>query len=169
MDTVPPLVPTLADVTGQCSATVTVATTTDACSGTITGTTSDPLTYTTQGTFVVHWTFDDGHGNTSTANQNVIVKDTVPPLVPTLADVTGQCSATVTVATTTDACSGTITGTTSDPLTYTTQGTFVVHWTFDDGHGNTSTANQNVIVKDTVPDNYPHIREHDTKSKHKCQ
>src|SRR2546425_4111415 len=34
------------------------------CAGTVTGTTTDPLTYNTQGTHVIHWTFDDGHGNT---------------------------------------------------------------------------------------------------------
>ena len=41
------------------------------------------------------------------------------PVVPVLADVTGECSATATTATTTDNCSGTITGTTTDDLTYT--------------------------------------------------
>src|SRR5436305_3015672 len=114
---------------------------------------SSPDLYSTQGTFVVHWSFDDGHGNVSTANQNVIVKDVTKPVAPTLADATGECSVTVTAPTTTDNCVGTVTGTTTDPLTYNTQGTFVVHWSFDDGHGNVSTANQNVIVKDvTKPD-----------------
>jgi len=45
------------------------------------GTTADPLTYTAQGNYVIHWSFDDGHGNVSTANQNVIVKDDVAPVV----------------------------------------------------------------------------------------
>ena len=148
-DTQAPVVPVLADVTGECGATVTAPTTTDACSGTITGTTTDPLSYSAQGTYLVHWTFNDGNGNTSTATQNVIVKDTQAPVVPVLADVTGECGATVTAPTTTDACSGTITGTTTDPLSYSVQGTYLVHWTFNDGNGNTSTATQNVIVKDT--------------------
>ena len=148
-DTQAPVVPVLADVTGECGATVTAPTTTDACSGTITGTTTDPLSYSAQGTYLVHWTFNDGNGNTSTATQNVIVKDTQAPVVPVLADVTGECGATVTAPTTTDACSGTITGTTTDPLSYSAQGTYLVHWTFNDGNGNTSTATQNVIVKDT--------------------
>src|SRR4029079_3506353 len=143
-----PVVPVLADATGECTVTVSAPTTTDNCSGTGTGTTTDPLTYSTQGNFVVHWTFNDGHGNTSTANQNVIVKDVSAPAVPVLAAATGECTVTVSAPTTTDNCSGTVTGTTTDPLTYSTQGNFVVHWTFDDGHGNTSTANQNVIVKD---------------------
>src|ERR1051325_3427610 len=119
-----------------------VTTTTDNCAGTVTGTTSDPLSYTTQGTFTIHWTFNDGHGNSSTANQTVIVHDVTPPVKPTIADATGECSVTVSAPTTTDNCAGTVTGTTSDPLSYTTQGTFTVHWSFDDGNGNSTTANQ---------------------------
>ena len=41
----------------------TAPTATDACAGTITGTTSDPLTYSTQGTFTITWVFNDGNGN----------------------------------------------------------------------------------------------------------
>jgi hypothetical protein len=37
--------------------------------------------YTTQGTFAVHWTFDDRNGNSSTATQTVVVKNTVPPIL----------------------------------------------------------------------------------------
>ena len=151
-DITAPAVPTLADVTGECSATATTATTTDNCSGTITGTTPDDLSYTTQGTHVIHWSFDDGNGNISTTTQNVVIADITAPVVPTLADVTGECSATATTATTTDNCSGTITGTTADDLTYSTQGTHVIHWSFDDGNGNISTTTQNVVIADiTAP------------------
>ena len=149
-DTTNPITPMLANVTGQCSATATVPTTTDNCAGTISGTTNDPLTYTTQGTHVIHWNFNDGNGNSITVNQNVIVDDTTNPVTPILANVTGQCSATATVPTTTDNCAGTISGTTNDPLTYTTQGTHIIHWTFSDGNGNSITVNQNVIVDDTT-------------------
>ena len=89
---------TLADATGECSASITLApTATDNCSGTITGTTSDALTRTTQGTSVVTWTFDDGHGNTSTQTQNIVVSDVTAPVADaaTLADATGECSATI--------------------------------------------------------------------------
>ena len=72
-----------------------------------------------------------------------------------MADVTGQCTATAVAPTTTDACVGTITGTTSDPLTYNTQGTFVIHWTFNDGNGNSIIVNQNVNV--TVPESGPPV------------
>ncbi len=79
----------------------------------------------------------------------LVINDITPPVVPVLANVTGECSATATAPTTTDNCSGTITGTTTDPLTY-TSGTHVIHWSFDDGHGNISTANQNVIIQDVT-------------------
>ncbi|MBA0885603.1 HYR-like domain-containing protein, partial [Flavobacterium undicola] len=151
-DTTAPVAPVLADVTGECSATATAPTTTDNCKETaITGTTNDPLTYNTQGTHIITWTFDDGNGNTTTATQKVIVKDVTAPVAPVLADVTGECSATATTPTTTDNCKETaITGTTNDPLTYNTQGTHIITWTFDDGNGNTTTATQKVIVKDVT-------------------
>ncbi|MBX9807489.1 MAG: hypothetical protein K2X95_06790, partial [Flavobacteriaceae bacterium] len=151
-DTVAPVTPTLANVNvGQCSGTPPTPTTTDACAGTITGTTPTIFPITSQGTTVVTWTFNDGNGNSTTANQNVIVDDTVAPVTPTLANVNvGQCSGTPPTPTTTDACAGTITGTTATVFPITTQGTTVVTWTFNDGNGNSTTANQNVIVDDTV-------------------
>ena len=149
-DTVSPLMPTLADVIGECSATAIAPTTTDNCAGTITGTTTDPLVYTTQGTYVINWTFDDGNGNLILVPQNVIVDDVTDPAVPTLADVTGECTATAVASTTTDNCAGTITGTTTDPLTYTGEGTYVINWTFDDGNGNSIVVPQNVIIDDVT-------------------
>ncbi|MEJ8757208.1 gliding motility-associated C-terminal domain-containing protein [Pontibacter sp. H259] len=220
------------DVITECSATISRApSAVDACAGTVIGTTTDPLTYTTQGTHVITWKFDDGNGNVTTATQNVIIKDTTPPTitapatvtvntdagkntasgvalgnpttadncelgtttnnapstfplgnttvtwtatdkvgntttatqivtvkdnqapVPTiasLADVTEQCAATVTAPTATDNADGTITATTSDPLTYTSQGSYTIDWTYTDAAGNTTTQQQKVIVKDTV-------------------
>ena len=73
---------TLADVTGECSATVsTMPTATDNCSGSITGTTTDALTYNTQGTHTITWTYDDGNGNSSTQTQNVVIMDVTAPVV----------------------------------------------------------------------------------------
>jgi hypothetical protein len=150
-DVTPPATPVLATITGECGAIVPVPSTTDNCTGTVNGTTTDPLSYSTQGTFQINWTFDDGNGNTTTATQTVIIDDVTPPATPVLATITGECGATVPVPSTTDNCTGTINGTTSDPLTYTTQGTFTVNWTFDDGNGNTTTATQTVIVEDVTP------------------
>eukprot|EP01136_Pigoraptor_vietnamica_P041936 Opistho-1_new@15509 len=138
----------LPDVNGQCSVTLTPPTVTDNCSGLITATTSTMFPITTQGTTVVTWTFDYGRGFTKTATQNVIIKDDTKPVAPILADIIGQCSATVTAPTATDNCSGTVTGTTTDPLSYTAQGTYVITWKFTDAAGNFTTATQNVIIKD---------------------
>lgn len=75
-----PTVGILPNVTGSCSATVsTVPTANDACAGLITGTTASPLTYNTQGTYTVVWSYNDGNGNISTQTQTVIVQDLTPP------------------------------------------------------------------------------------------
>ncbi len=147
-DVTAPVPPTIATASNQCSVTVTAPTATDNVVGSVTGTTSHPLTYTTQGTYTITWTFNDGNGNTSTASQTVVVKDTIPPVKPTLANVTGSCGASVTLTkpTTTDNCAGTVTGTTTTVFPITTAGTTVVTWTFNDGNGNSSTANQTVVV-----------------------
>jgi surface protein len=149
-DVTAPITPTLADLSGECSVTATAPTTTDAIAGNITATTSDPLEYTQQGTYTITWTFDDGNGNSTTAQQTVIVEDVTAPVTPTLTDLTGECSVTATASTTTDACAGTITGTTSDPTEYTEQGTYTITWTFDDSNGNSTTADQTVIVEDVT-------------------
>ena len=103
VDNLPPVTPTLSDINvGECSGTPTAPTTTDNCAATITGTTTTVFPITTQGTTVVTWTFDDGNGNSTTADQNVIVDDVTDPVTPALADVTGECDATATAPTTTD-------------------------------------------------------------------
>src|SRR5206468_5300301 len=97
----------------------------------------------------------DGSGNESTQTQHIVVADHTAPVpnAASLADATGECSATIASApTATDNCSGTITGTTSDSLTRTTQGTSVVTWHFNDGNGNESTQTQHIVVADhTAP------------------
>ncbi|MEW4925758.1 CARDB domain-containing protein [Algibacter sp. 2305UL17-15] len=71
--------PVLEDVVEECTATVTAPTTSLFCADQITGTTTDPLTYTEQGTYEITWTFDDGEGNVVESIQTVIVDDTTPP------------------------------------------------------------------------------------------
>lgn len=147
----------LPTITGQCSADITAPTATSSCTGLVTGTTSTVFPITTQGTTIVTWTYDDGNGNTSTQNQTVIVDDTIAPVadVTTLANATGQTTVTVTAPTATDVCVGTILGTTPSPLTYSTQGTFNIVWTYNDGNGNTATQNQTVFVADTITPTAP--------------
>lgn len=80
---------------------------------------------------------------------HVIVGDITPPVpnVSSLPNITGDCHTVIsTIPTATDNCTGTITATTTDPLSYSVPGTYVIHWTYDDGNGNISAQNQNVIV-----------------------
>jgi hypothetical protein len=93
-------------------------------------------------------TATDSDGHTTNCTFTVTVTDTTAPVVPSLPTVTGSCSTpvTLTAPTTTDNCGGTVTGTTTTLFPITTPGTTVVTWTFDDGNGNTSNANQTVIV-----------------------
>jgi hypothetical protein len=195
-----PTVTTLPTITGQCYATVltlkkgeheedhdgedddhegielehytlVAPTAMDNCTGLAKGTTTDPLTYYNQGTYIIHWKYVDARGNVTIQEQTVIVKDTYAPVPKqsTLPTITGQCS--VIIKTTNDKdhdgddneggdddhgntpwakdnCSGWIKGTTTDPLTYTVQGTYTITWSFNDGHSNISTQTQTVIVKD---------------------
>ncbi|MDH6254045.1 gliding motility-associated-like protein [Chryseobacterium sp. H1D6B] len=80
---------------------------------------------------------------------NVLVGDTIAPVpnITVLPDITGDCHTTITAfPIATDNCAGIITATTTDPLSYSTGGTYVIHWIYNDGNGNTFTQNQNVIV-----------------------
>jgi uncharacterized repeat protein (TIGR03803 family) len=149
-ESIPALNPIVEDVNAECSVTLTAPVVNDPRFGDITGTTTDPLTYSEQGTYQVNWSFTDGNGNTVTVAQNVVVDDVTAPAIPTLANATGECSVVVVAPTTTDNCAGTITGTTTDPLTYSLQGTYQITWTFDDGNGNQTTTVQNVVVDDVT-------------------
>ncbi|RYJ42994.1 Adhesin AidA-related protein [Flavobacterium beibuense] len=153
-------VATLPTVTVECNVPagmITAPTATDNCVGTLTGTTTDPLIYTTQGTYTITWTYNDGNGNSSTQTQTVIVDDITAPVadLATIPTVTVECSVPagmITAPTATDNCVGTVTATTTDPLTYTAQGTYTITWTYNDGNGNSSTQTQTVIVDDiTAP------------------
>ena len=147
----------LPTITGECSATTTAPTATSSCTGTAIGTTSTVFPITTQGTTIVTWTYNDGNGNISNQTQTIQLDDTIAPIADatTLADATGQSTLTVTAPTATDACAGTITGTTVSPLTYSTQGTFAIVWTYNDGNGNTVTQNQTVVIADTIAPTAP--------------
>ncbi|NVO04414.1 MAG: hypothetical protein HXX09_17095, partial [Bacteroidetes bacterium] len=140
-------------ITGECSASIlTPPTVIDNCAGIVSGTTTDSISFSTQGTHIVNWTFDDGNGNTSTDVQLIVIDDITSPVadISTLPTVTGQCSATAVTPTATDNCIGSITATTTDPLTYTNPGTYTINWTYDDGNGNTTLQIQTVSVADTI-------------------
>jgi len=102
-------------------------------------------------------------GNLATATFTVTVEDQTPP-VPSIADLPvlkEECSLTVTTKpTATDNCGSTLEVTTTDPLEYTSQGTYTITWTYTDAAGNSSNQTQTVEIKDvtdptfaTFPDN----------------
>ncbi|MCT4559892.1 MAG: HYR domain-containing protein, partial [Crocinitomicaceae bacterium] len=150
-----PTVASLPNATGECSVSnVAAPTATDACTGgTITGTTSDPTSYSAQGTYTITWTYTGTNGATSTQTQTVVVDDISAP-VPnqaSLAAITASCEVTsLTAPTATDNCSGSVTGTHNVSLPITTQGTTVVTWTYTDAEGNSATQTQNVVINDNT-------------------
>lgn len=80
---------------------------------------------------------------------NVLVGDTSAPVANliNLSDITGDCHTVISnIPTATDHCAGLITATTTDPLSYSIPGNYIIHWMYNDGNGNISTQNQNVVV-----------------------
>ena len=154
-DTTPPVITLLGDnpLTNEChSAFVDPgAAATDNCT-TPTLTTNSTVNPDAVGSYAITYVATDGSGNSATNTRAVYVADTTPPVpdIASLPDVTGQCSATITAPTAYDACDGPITATTGDPLTYTSQGTFTVHWAYTDSHGNSTNQTQTVRVQDTL-------------------
>ncbi len=141
----------LDDIEAECEVTSLTPPTATDCIGSITGTHDATLPITTQGTTVVTWTYDDGHGNTSTQTQNVVIEDVTAPVadVTTLSDVTAECEVTeLTAPTATDNCEGTITGTHNATLPITNSTT--ITWTYTDGSGNSATQTQNVVIDDVT-------------------
>ncbi len=136
----------LSAVSGQCSAIVTAPT---ADNGAVTATTSDPTSYSAQGTYTVNWTYTNANG-TATQTQTVVVDDTTDPVLPIVDDLTGTCSVTPIAPSTTDNCAGIITATTTSSFPITAIGTTVVTWIFADGNGNSISVNQNIVVTDNI-------------------
>ena len=153
-----PVVQSLAPVSVSCNATITdlaVPTAISECYGTITGEligTDLPITFPG---IQITWYFDDLHGGVVTQNQQVIVTDVTAPVPAqaSLPDINLSCVANINdvpVPTAIDICSGMIEGNTATIFPITNQGTTLVTWTYNDGHGNTATQTQNVNLTDTT-------------------
>ena len=73
------------------------------------------------------------------------------PTQKTLPEVTGQGSVTVSeTPTAQDICGTVLEGTTNDPLSYDSVGTYKITWKYEDSQGNTTTQKQTVVVEEEV-------------------
>ncbi len=152
-----PIVETLPVLTGACSVTVSaIPTALDNCAGIRNAQTTDPLSYTQQGTYTITWTYNDGNGNSSSQTQTVIVQDTEKPLITapfaySVVNDAGVCGATLLSIGTPlvqDNC-GIASVTNNHPATFYPIGTTEVIWTVTDVNGNvTDTAKQLITVID---------------------
>jgi hypothetical protein len=125
---------------------------TDNCKGVIVGTTTDPLTYTAQGTYTINWKFDDGNGNITIQQQTVIVRDDVKPVIDCPNNISVSCGSNTTpsgcnsTATATDNC-----GTPVVTYTDVTSGNVITRtWKATDAAGNFSTCEQTITVVDNT-------------------
>jgi alpha-tubulin suppressor-like RCC1 family protein len=141
-------------VTGECSlelANLPIPTSVDSCGNTITASLYTGSFPVTENSTIV-WKF----GNGATAvykQQDIVIQDTQAPLpaVTNLPTITGQCmvnAGDIIAPTAEDSCAGIITATTNT-LDFDEQGAYNITWTYDDGHGNTASQNQQVIINDT--------------------
>ena len=158
---------------------VPLATTHDNCSNTLEGSTTSSLTFDTPGDYTINWTFTDLAGNSSFANQKLILtsttsptvtppitpttpvdtesKDSIPPVPPILMPIRSQCGISVAVPSALDATDGIVLGTTDDPLDYELQGDFIINWIFSDKSGNSTTTQQFIYINDDIPPTVPDI------------
>ncbi len=97
-------------------------------------------------------TITDANGCFTTQVVTIITTPDVTAPVPTVAvlpTITNYCAvlaSEIAVPTAVDNCTGTINGTTTDPLTYNTPGSYTITWSYNDGNGNISTQTQTVEV-----------------------
>lgn len=94
---------------------------------------------------------NDGIGNAAghvRVYNTCLIDQTSPvPSLSTLPDLINQCAIESLVEPqATDACSGSVTVSHNATLPISQEGTNTITWTFDDGHGNTTTQTQNAII-----------------------
>jgi hypothetical protein len=162
-----PVVTELSEINAECSVTISsVPTATDGCAGNLTATTTDPLTYNSQGTYTITWKYDDGNGNVTTQTQKVVLKDVTAPVISYCPETSAQCfNATdtynVPMLKATDNCgtvnisyaiSGATTrsGNGSDASGSFNVGTSTINWTVNDSHGNQATFQTIVTVNSAI-------------------
>ena len=104
------------------------------------------------GQTVITWTATDANGNVSTATQRVTVKDTTPPAVISVKDLTVEATD---ILTPVDLVKPEVTdifnvSMSSDAPTAFPLGTTKIVWTIKDENGNSTTAIQSVTIVDTT-------------------
>ncbi|MCM8568851.1 hypothetical protein NE848_05640 [Gramella jeungdoensis] len=154
-----PVMENLAPIRAECiveAADVAKPLAVDNCNESIEGVADLYFPVTRSGSTIITWKYDDGNGNVTHQQQEIIIEDTTAPVpdVVALEDIVVECGVSdIPAPTATDNCRGAITGTTSDALTYMDQGDYTITWTYDDENGNITTQQQNVIVRDvTAPE-----------------
>ncbi|GAA4315460.1 hypothetical protein GCM10023164_11590 [Christiangramia aestuarii] len=157
-DTINPVITVANDIsatndTGKCEAGLSIAppSITDNCeAGNPVGTRDDGLELDEPypvGSTIITWSVQDNNGNfADEVTQTVTVEDNQAPVLPEVQDIFWGCEYTVEPPVTTDNCSGSITGTTNDPLTYSSTGTYEIEWSFEDEYGNISRLTQTIEI-----------------------
>ncbi len=157
VDTTPPTLSiqqpaiTVEAISAQSTVNLGTVTATDLVDSAITSTNNAPATF-PLGITTVTWTATDAAGNTTTAQQQVTVQDTTPPVITAPAAVSGvsqdgyAVAVNIGQATATDAFNP-VSIANNAPATFPV-GNTTVTWTAMDANGNTATATQLVTVTD---------------------
>lgn len=86
-----PSSPSLVDLSVATGDIISAPTAVDNCSGNISGVsanTTNPVSFSKPGTYQITWVYTDETGNFTTQNQNVIVKDVIPPTIVCIPNIT---------------------------------------------------------------------------------
>ena len=107
------------------------------------------------GTTTLTWTATDAAGNAATAEQEITVRDTIPPLLEAPPDIAAEASSPdgtpveIGAPNATDVAG--VASVASDAPSLFPLGTTVVIWTAADASGNEATALQRITIQDTTP------------------
>ncbi len=154
-----PSVASLPVLTGECSVKATAPQALDNCAGLLTAATAQPLEYNQQGSYTITWRYNDGNGNVTEQQQQVVVRDVTHPVISNVpADLTvaaaANCQAVVSWIAPAAADNCELASLTADvaPGTALGLGTRKITYTATDKAGNVSKASFLVTVEDkTAP------------------
>jgi hypothetical protein len=146
-----PDIETLESVIAECEvAELTHPTATDNCAAEVLVSHNATLPIIGQGITIITWSYDDGNGNISVQEQMVIIEDTTAPMpeLASLPSINAVCEVNELISpSATDNCAITVSVSNNAVLPITAIGSTTVIWTYNDGHGNSTTQNQEVIIE----------------------